>query len=199
MTQPYEGRDGDDDVLASSSPAGPVQPDPVDQEMVDLVGQLDADAALVDDVAGRLVALELELAERTADVQRVHAEYANYRKRVDRDREVVRDNARAELLTELLTILDDIDRAEAHDELVGGFRSVGEGLRATVTKLGLERYGVAGEPFDPVVHEALTHMLSNDVIEPVCIEVFQPGYRIGERIVRPARVAVAEPQVESTD
>jgi molecular chaperone GrpE len=196
VNQPYQGRAGDDDTQASTSPAGPV--DPVDAEMADLAGQLDADAALVDDVAGRLVALELELAERTADVQRVHAEYANYRKRVDRDREVVRDNARAELLTELLTVLDDIDRAEAHDELVGGFRSVGEGLRATVSKLGLDRYGVPGEPFDPVVHEALTHMLSNDVVEPVCIEVFQPGYRIGERIVRPARVAVAEPEVEST-
>jgi molecular chaperone GrpE len=197
VNQPDQGRAGDDDVLASTSPASQV--DPVDAEMADLAGQLDADAALVDDVAGRLVALELELAERTADVQRVHAEYANYRKRVDRDREVVRDNARAELLTELLTVLDDIDRAEAHDELVGGFRSVGEGLRATVSKLGLDRYGVPGEPFDPVVHEALTHMLSNDVVEPVCIEVFQPGYRIGERIVRPARVAVAEPEVESTD
>jgi molecular chaperone GrpE len=197
MSQPYEGRAGDDDGQASTSPTDPL--DQVDVEMADLAGLLDADAALVDDVAGRLVALELELAERTADVQRVHAEYANYRKRVDRDRDLVRDNARVELLTELLTVLDDIDRAEAHDELVGGFRSVGEGLRTTVSKLGLERYGVAGEPFDPVVHEALTHTLSNDVVEPVCIEVFQPGYRIGERIVRPARVAVAEPQTESTD
>jgi molecular chaperone GrpE len=165
----------------------------VEQQIADLEGQLDADAALVDDVAGRLVALELELAERTADVQRVHAEYANYRKRVDRDREQVRDNALADVLTELLTMLDDVDRADDHGELVGGFRSVGESLRATVAKLGLERFAQAGDPFDPALHEALTHMYSAETTEPVCSQVFQPGYRLGARIVRPARVAVAEP------
>jgi len=165
----------------------------VEAEIVDLEGQLDVDTALVDDVTGRLVALEAELAERTADVQRVHAEYANYRKRVDRDRELVRDNALVDLLSELLTVLDDIDRADTHGELVGGFRSVGESLRATVVKLGLERFGAPGEPFDPAMHEALTHTLSPDVARAVCVDVFQPGYRLGARVVRPARVAVAEP------
>jgi molecular chaperone GrpE len=166
----------------------------VDRQMADLEGQLDADAALVDDVTGRLVALEMQLAERTADVQRVHAEYANYRKRVDRDREQVRDNALVDLMSELLTVLDDVDRADAHGELVGGFRSVGESLRATVAKLGLERFGEAGDPFDPALHEALTHTYSPEAGEPVCEQVFQPGYRLGARVVRPARVAVAEPE-----
>ena len=144
-------------------------------------------------VEGDLAALEAELSERTADVQRVHAEYANYRKRVDRDRELVRDQAAAAVLAELLTVLDDIDRAREHDELSGGFKSVAEALEATVDKLGLERYGAAGEPFDPTVHEALIHSEDESVTETTCVAVLQPGYRYAGRVLRPARVAVADP------
>lgn len=135
-----------------------------------------------------------QLAERTADLQRLQAEYANYRRRVDRDREGVRDLAVANVLGNLLPVLDDIGRAREHGELEGGFKSVGEALEQIVERLGLERFGAAGEPFDPTVHEALTHTHSAEVGEPTCVEVFQPGYRIGERIVRPARVAVADPE-----
>ena len=135
-----------------------------------------------------------QLAERTADLQRVQAEYANYRRRVERDREVVRETAVANVLTNLLPVLDDIGRARDHGELEGGFKSVGEALEQTVERLGLVRYGEPGDPFDPVVHEALTHTHSTEVTEPTCTEVFQPGYRIGERIVRPARVAVTDPE-----
>jgi molecular chaperone GrpE len=134
------------------------------------------------------------LAERTADLQRLQAEYANYRRRVDRDREVVRDTAVANVLANLLPVLDDIGRAREHGELEGGFKSVGEALEQMVERLGLVRYGLAGDAFDPTVHEALTHAHSPDVTEPTCIEVFQPGYRLGERIVRPARVTVADPE-----
>jgi molecular chaperone GrpE len=134
------------------------------------------------------------LAERTADLQRVQAEYANYRRRVDRDREAVREQAVANVLANLLPVLDDIDRARGHGELEGGFRSVGEALEQVVEKLGLTRFGEAGEPFDPTVHEALTHGHSAEVSEPTCTQVFQAGYRIGERVVRPARVAVADPE-----
>ena len=141
-----------------------------------------------------LTALERELLERTEDVQRVHAEYANYRKRVDRDRELVRDQATGSVLAELVTVLDDIHRAREHDELVGGFRSVGEALEAVVGKLGLEKYGEPGEPFDPTVHEALTHTLSGEVAEAVCVQIYQPGYRFAGRVLRPARVGVAEPE-----
>jgi molecular chaperone GrpE len=144
-------------------------------------------------VEGDLAALEATLAERTADVQRVHAEYANYRKRVDRDRELVRDQATAAVLAELLTVLDDIDRAREHDELNGGFKSVAEALEAITGKLGLERYGTPGEPFDPTVHEALTHSEDEAVTETTCVAVFQPGYRFAGRVLRPARVAVADP------
>jgi molecular chaperone GrpE len=145
------------------------------------------DAALVDDTAQ-------QLAERTADLQRVQAEYTNYRRRVDRDRELVREAAVANVLTNLLPVLDDIGRAREHGELEGGFKSVGEALEQTVERLGLVRFGVAGDPFDPTVHEALTHAHSAEVAEPTCVEVFQPGYRLGDRVVRPARVAVADPE-----
>ena len=134
------------------------------------------------------------LAERTADLQRVTAEYANYRKRVDRDRLAVREQALANVLNALLPVLDDIGRAREHGELVGGFKSVAESLESAVTKLGLTSFGTEGEPFDPTVHEALTHSYSSDVAEPTCVHILQPGYMVGERILRPARVAVAEPE-----
>jgi molecular chaperone GrpE len=139
------------------------------------------------------VLLEMQLAERTADLQRLSAEYANYRRRVDRDREVVRETALATVLTGFLPVLDDIDRAAAHGELVGGFKAVADSLTAAVEKLGLVRFGEVGEPFDPTVHEALLHELSAEVTQPTAVQILQPGFRIGERIVRPARVAVAEP------
>jgi molecular chaperone GrpE len=137
--------------------------------------------------------LRTELAERTADLQRLQAEYANYRKRVDRDRAAVREHAVAGALTELLPVLDAIGQAREHGELSGGFKSVADSLQAALTKLGLVSYGQRGDTFDPKIHEALTHSYSPDVTEDTCVEVLQPGYRVGERILRPARVAVAEP------
>jgi molecular chaperone GrpE len=138
-------------------------------------------------------ALRTQLAERTADLQRLQAEYANYRKRVDRDRATVREYAVSGVLTELLPTLDAIGIARDHGELSGGFKSVADQIQAAVTKLGLVTYGQKGDAFDPKIHEALTHMYSADVAEDTCVEIFQPGYKVGERILRPARVAVAEP------
>jgi molecular chaperone GrpE len=138
--------------------------------------------------------LTKQVAERTADLQRLQAEYTNYRRRVERDREVIRETAVANVLTNLLPVLDDIGRARDHGELHGGFKSVAEALESTVEKLGLERFGTAGDPFDPTVHEAMTHTTSPEVTETTAVEVFQPGYRIGDRVVRPARVAVADPE-----
>ncbi len=100
----------------------------------------------------------------------------------------------ANLLTELLPVLDDIGRAREHGELVGGFKSVAESLETTAAKLGLQQFGKEGEPFDPTIHEALMHSYAPDVTETTCVAILQPGYRIGERTIRPARVAVAEPQ-----
>jgi molecular chaperone GrpE len=137
--------------------------------------------------------LQTQLAERTADLQRLQAEYANYRKRVDRDRATVREQAVAVALSELLPVLDAIGQAREHGELAGGFKSVADSLQAAVGKLGLVSYGQRGDAFDPKIHEALTHTYSADVTEDTAVEIFQPGYKVGERILRPARVAVAAP------
>lgn len=149
--------------------------------------------------SGASVELEAQLAERTADLQRVQAEYANYRRRVERDRQAVAEQALASVLTGLLPVLDDIDRARSHGESSQGFQLLADGLDTTLTKLGLERFGSAGEPFDPMVHEALTHAgTSAEVDAPTCSEVYQPGYRVGERVLRPARVAVVDPEPSAT-
>ncbi|MGW2562016.1 nucleotide exchange factor GrpE [Streptomyces sp. NPDC001514] len=134
------------------------------------------------------------LNERTMDLQRLQAEYQNYRRRVERDRITVKEIAVAQLLTELLPVLDDIGRAREHGELVGGFKSVAESLETVAAKMGLQQFGKEGEPFDPTIHEALMHSYAPDVTETTCVAILQPGYRIGERTIRPARVAVAEPQ-----
>ena len=146
--------------------------------------------ALADIVSSDFKAL---LEERTTDLQRLQAEFANYRRRVDRDRQAVAEQALASVLVGLLPVLDDIDRARSHGEVEGGFKLVADGLETTLTKLGLQRFGDAGEPFDPTQHEAMTHALSAEVTEPTCAEIYQPGYRVGDRILRPARVAVVEP------
>jgi len=140
--------------------------------------------------SGRVAAA---LAERTADLQRLQAEYANYRKRVERDRLAVREQALASVLSELLPVLDDIGRAREHGELSGGFKSVAESLESLVVKLGLTAYGENGDPFDPTLHEALMHEYSGQVSDATCVRILQPGYKVGDRIIRPARVAVAEP------
>ena len=137
--------------------------------------------------------LKEQLAERTADLQRLQAEYANYRKRVDRDRTAMRELALANVLTELLPALDAIGQARQHDELSGGFKSVAETIESAVSKLGLVTYGETGEPFDPKVHEAVATSYSPDVTDVTLTEIFQPGYKGGDRILRPARVVVAEP------
>ncbi len=134
-----------------------------------------------------------QLAERTADLQRLQAEYANYRKRVDRDRTAMRELALANVLTEMLPALDAIGQARQHDELSGGFKSVAETIESAVSKLGLVTYGETGEPFDPKVHEAVATSYSPDVTDVTLTEIFQPGYKVGDRILRPARVVVAEP------
>lgn len=138
--------------------------------------------------------LRSTLDERTADLQRVTAEYANYRKRVDRDRTLAAESAVAMVLAALLPVLDDIDRARDHGDLTGPFASVAEQLTTITSKLGLAAFGVKGDPFDPKRHEAVAHQTSADVTEPTCIDVMRRGYLLGERLLRPAMVAVADPE-----
>ncbi|MFD8218915.1 nucleotide exchange factor GrpE [Streptomyces sp. NPDC059697] len=154
----------------------------------------DASAAQTAGLTAQLDQVRTALGERTMDLQRLQAEYQNYRRRVERDRIAVKEIAIANLLTELLPVLDNIARARDHGELVGGFKSVAESLETVAAKMGLQQFGKEGEPFDPMIHEALMHSYAPDVTETTCVAILQPGYRIGERTIRPARVAVAEPQ-----
>ena len=133
--------------------------------------------------------------ELTADLQRLSAEYANYRKRVARDQTAVVEAATAAVVDRLLPLLDDVDRAREHGDLDGAFRAVGEGLEAVVAKLGVERYGVPGDAFDPQVHEAVMQAPEEPgATVATCVQVFAPGYRFASgRVLRPAKVVVAEP------
>ena len=133
------------------------------------------------------------VATLTADLQRLQAEYANYRKRVERDRAVAYESAIGAVLTELLALLDDVDRAEQHGELTGGFKAVADQLNSITSRIGLEKYGTEGEAFDPQIHEALMHDESADVAVATASKILQPGYKYKERILRPARVAVTDP------
>ncbi len=135
---------------------------------------------------------QARVAELTTDLQRITAEYANYRKRIERDREAMADLAMGAALVELLPALDDIERAREHEELTDGFRAVADSITGAVTRLGLERFGEAGDPFDPTVHEALAHSEGEDLPGPTCVEIYQPGYRFRGRVLRPARVIVKE-------
>ena len=147
----------------------------------------------VEEVLSEAATLTDEAASLKNDLQRLQAEYSNYRKRVDRDRALAADLATALFLTELLPILDDLARDGQHGELVGGFKAVADRITATCEKLGLVKFGNPGEPFDPNIHEALTHNKSSDVTEPTATEVLQPGYKLKDKVLRPARVAVTDP------
>lgn len=141
-----------------------------------------------------LEALRADLDERTKDLQRVSAEYANYRKRVDRDRGVAAEQTMGSVLTALLPVLDDLDRAREHGDLVGPFGTVADQLNTVLTRFGLTAFGEKGDPFDPTRHEAVAHQTSAEVTEPTCVEVMRRGYQLGERLLRPALVAVADPE-----
>jgi len=134
-----------------------------------------------------------QVAELTADLQRITAEYANYRKRVDRDRELIKDLAIASVLEQLLPLLDDIDRAREHEELSGGFAAVADNLTNVVERFNLIPVGAVGDEFDPSEHEALQMIESENFTVPSVATVLRGGYRRGDKLIRPAQVVVAEP------
>ena len=136
-----------------------------------------------------------EVTTLTADLQRVQAEYANYRKRVDRDRASTIEFAFASVLIELLPVLDDLDRAGEHGELTGGFKAVADRINTIAQKLGLSKFADAPVAFNPEIHEALMHETSTQVTEPTASKILQPGYKFKERVIRPARVVVTDPEV----
>ena len=160
-------------------------------------GAANDDQPPVRDLEAEVTELQEKLAERTSDLQRVQAEYVNYKRRVDRDRDLVRKVSIEGVLKDFLSVLDDVRSAREHDELNGGFKAVAEEIERVTAKYGLETFGQAGDPFNPHIHEALLHAHAEGIDGPTCVEILQPGYRIGDRILRPARVAVAEPEPEA--
>ena len=141
-----------------------------------------------------LAAMKGSLADLTNDLQRLSAEYANYRKRVDRDRQLTSENATFRVLAPIIEVLDTIDRAREHEELEGGFKAVADQLTGVVTNLGLTRFGEPGDPFDPTLHEALSHLGTDPEVSVVtCKHIAKAGYKIGDRVVRAAQVLVVDP------
>ena len=141
-----------------------------------------------------LAVAEQALAERTADLQRLQAEYLNYKRRVDRDRELVRENATYAALAPIVEVLDTIDRAREHGDLDEGFQAVADQLERVVAHAGLVKYGEPGEAFDPRLHEALSHIGEDPEVEVTTVKVIaKAGYRIGDRVVRVAQVLVVDP------
>ena len=160
-----------------------------------------APEGMVDDSLNDLVAdlatAQTKVAGLTDDLQRLQAEYVNYKRRVDRDRELVKQNAAFSVLSAMLPVLDDLDRAREHGELEGGFKAVADALERIVVAQGLVKFGKPGDEFDPRFHEALMHAHSKDVTTTTCQDIVSAGYMIGERVVRPAQVTVVDPEPEA--
>lgn len=163
-------------------------------EASEATGTSDASVGSADLPGGEEASLETQLAERTADLQRLQAEYVNYRKRVERDRAHARTAGEAAVLRSLLTVLDDIGRADKHGELEGGFKAVADALQQAVKAHRLESFGAPGEVFDPRLHEALFHAGESTEVEETTIDsVVRAGYRIGDDVLRHAQVGVVDP------
>ena len=180
MTEsPFEdlGTDTPDEVAANAatSPEG----EPVAEPVVELTREQELEAAV---------------AELTSDLQRKQAEFINYKRRVEDDRIKFIADGKATVINSLLTVLDDLGRADQHGELVGGFKAVADSLRTVVSGHGLEEFGEAGEAFDPNFHEAVSHAgESADVSVTSLAQVLRTGFRIGDKVIRPATVIVVAP------
>lgn len=183
----------------------PIAAAAVEGEVVDVEAEAGAETeaseeepAAEDEDSGPLGAelemLRKQLDEAQVDIKRVAAEYKNYRDRVKRDQAAAAELAVASVLSALLPVLDDLDRARDHGDLTGPFGSVAEQLLTIVGKLGLTAFGAKGDKFDPNLHEAVAHVPTPGATEETCIDVMRRGYMLGERLLRPAMVAVAAPQ-----
>ena len=164
----------------------------------DPTGAESAEQALSDAVAEAISQVETRevdpVAVLTADLQRLQADFQNYRKRVDKERIESAEVVTGIVLTQLLGALDDIDRAQEHGELTGGFKAVADQLINTTTKLGLSKFVDTGVNFDPHIHEALMHETSSEVSDTQVTKVLRPGYKFKERVLRPAQVIVTDPE-----
>jgi len=180
-------------VPAGEQPAGTTPPDHAREESMS-----EHETPVVDQPTAPPAAgggdLAQQLAERTEDLQRVSAEYANYRRRVDRDRSLVVDQAAERFALQLFPIVDDIERARDHGDLTGAFKVVAERVLGLLDGLNVEAFGAAGDPFDPALHEAVIHDTSSEVSVPTATTVLRQGFRRGDRVLRTAMVAVTDPE-----
>lgn len=157
-------------------------------------GEEQREEQVEDTEVDELGAMKSSLADLTNDLQRLSAEYANYRRRVDRERQLVAENAAFKALTPVVEVLDTIDRAKEHGELEGGFKAVADQLERVVAGAGLVRFGEPGDAFDPTLHEALSHLGADPEVQVTTVKhVAKAGYRLGERVVRAAQVLVVDP------
>jgi molecular chaperone GrpE len=155
--------------------------------------EAEAEPVLLDSEAqGALAGALARAEEATADAKRIAAEYANYRKRVDRDRELQRELAVKAVFADLLPVLDSIELAREHGELTGGFKSVADALEAVTGKHGVTAIGAVGEPFDPMVHHGVLSEVSDEVDGPTVVRIFRNGYRLKDHVLRAAEVVVAD-------
>ena len=188
----FDPETGDPQATGGPGPGAAAADPAVDEAAPETVDETaaQADAEVEADLgdAQRLVA------GLTEDLQRLQAEYVNYKRRVDRDRDLVLQNAKFSVLSALLPVLDDLDRAREHGELEGGFKAVADSLERIVAAQGLVKFGASGDEFDPRLHEALMHAHSKDVTTTTCQDIVSAGYKIGDRVVRPARVTVVDPE-----
>ncbi|MEU4455050.1 nucleotide exchange factor GrpE [Nocardioides sp. NPDC023903] len=189
-----EGDASDSDDAAEEEASVEEAEDEADEEAVeeDVVIEDDSELDFMGDAADEV---DKRVAELTTDLQRLQAEYVNYKKRVDRDRELVSQNATYKVLTPIVDVLDTIDRAREHGEVEGGFKAVADQLEKIVTNLGLKKFGEPGDVFDPNRHEALSHMGTDPEVEETSVKlVAKAGYMIGDRVVRAAQVLVVDPE-----
>lgn len=157
------------------------------------MGAESAEEALSAAVAEAIAEVD-PVAVLTSDLQRLQADFQNYRKRIDKERSESAEVVTGLVLAQFLAALDDIDRAKDHGELSGGFKAVADQIAATTTKLGLTKFVETGVSFDPNIHEALMHETSPGVTETQVTKVLRPGYRFKERVLRPAQVIVTDPE-----
>jgi len=186
-----ESGDRSQSVNASTSQSADLTGDEAEQV---IAAEIDAIAEEVNEAVEGVKSESDLISDLTRDLQRLQAEYSNYRKRVERDRSLAHEIAVASVLTEMLPILDDLDRAASHNELSGGFKAVADQITAITNRIGLIRYGEAPAEFDPNIHDAMLHETSSEVKETTVTAILQPGYRFKERILRPARVTVTDPE-----
>jgi molecular chaperone GrpE len=207
VTEQHPAQDSPEAVVGSEQVSEPTTSSGVAAEALepDLLQATDADEPVVEPQSVDATGVHPDTAlaaERLADLQRLQAEYVNYKRRVDRDRAVVQERAVQSVIEAMLPVLDDIHAAREHGDLEGGpFAAIADKLESTLGKFGLERYGAAGEEFDPSLHEALMHTawpadgsLTSEGGATTVVQVLQPGYRAGEQVLRAARVAVADPE-----